>query len=227
MGAAGLDTVVLACIRPRFGALANGLRAPHAWLRADGTDHAVVALAGTAAWLAAVWLACGLLALAAAALPGAAGRVGQLISRRLLPRAARHLLAGSAGLGILVAPVAAGASAHAGLEHRSPARAATAIPSPSWPVDPPRPATVSAPNWPSVPAQSEPPQRRRTPADEIRVRTGDSLWLIAAHRLGPHASPAHIAHEWPRWYAANRAEIGPDAELIHPGQVLHAPDDRS
>jgi nucleoid-associated protein YgaU len=60
-------------------------------------------------------------------------------------------------------------------------------------------------------------------AARIRVRTGDSLWLIAARRLGPGASPAHIAREWPRWYAANRRLIGGDPSLILPGQVLAAP----
>ena len=57
----------------------------------------------------------------------------------------------------------------------------------------------------------------------VRVRPGDSLWLIAAHRLGPDASDADVAADWPRWYAANRAVIGDDPSLIEPGQVLQAP----
>lgn len=55
------------------------------------------------------------------------------------------------------------------------------------------------------------------------VAPGESLWRIAAHRLGPDASDAAIAREWPRWYAANAATIGPDPHLIHPGQELLAP----
>jgi nucleoid-associated protein YgaU len=55
------------------------------------------------------------------------------------------------------------------------------------------------------------------------VQPGDSLWLIAARRLGPDASDEQIAANWPRWYAANRAAIGDDPSLIEPGQVLHAP----
>jgi nucleoid-associated protein YgaU len=58
---------------------------------------------------------------------------------------------------------------------------------------------------------------------EVTVRPGDSLWLIAAHRLGPNASTAEIAAEWPRWYAANQAQIGPDPGELVPGQQLTAP----
>jgi nucleoid-associated protein YgaU len=56
------------------------------------------------------------------------------------------------------------------------------------------------------------------------VHPGDSLWLITANRLGPHASASAVAAQWPRWYAANRATIGPDPDLLIPGQVLHAPE---
>ena len=52
---------------------------------------------------------------------------------------------------------------------------------------------------------------------------GDSLWAIAARHLGPHATRRQVAHEWPRWYAANRKVIGPDPNLIRVGQVLTAP----
>jgi nucleoid-associated protein YgaU len=55
------------------------------------------------------------------------------------------------------------------------------------------------------------------------VRPGDSLWLIAARRLGPDATDEQVAANWPRWYAANRSAIGDDPSLIEPGQVLHAP----
>ena len=52
---------------------------------------------------------------------------------------------------------------------------------------------------------------------------GDSLWAIAARHLGPQATRRQVAHEWPRWYAANRKVIGPDPNLIRVGQVLTAP----
>jgi hypothetical protein len=55
------------------------------------------------------------------------------------------------------------------------------------------------------------------------VLRGESLWSIAAAELGPGASEAAIAARWPQWYAANRALIGPDPDLLLPGQVLQAP----
>lgn len=55
------------------------------------------------------------------------------------------------------------------------------------------------------------------------VKPGDSLWALASAELGPGASDTTIAARWPAWYAANRAAIGPDPDLIHPGQALHTP----
>ncbi|WP_432946712.1 LysM peptidoglycan-binding domain-containing protein [Kribbella sp. CA-253562] len=55
------------------------------------------------------------------------------------------------------------------------------------------------------------------------VLRGESLWSIAAAELGPGASESAIAARWPQWYAANRAVIGPDPDLLRPGQVLQAP----
>jgi nucleoid-associated protein YgaU len=49
------------------------------------------------------------------------------------------------------------------------------------------------------------------------------LWGIAARHLGPDASDAEVAREWPRWHAANRDVVGDDPDLLLPGQVLHAP----
>lgn len=59
----------------------------------------------------------------------------------------------------------------------------------------------------------------------VVVRPGDSLWRIAERHLHEHADDAAVAAEWPRWYEANRAAIGPDPDLLRVGQVLHRPDD--
>lgn len=55
------------------------------------------------------------------------------------------------------------------------------------------------------------------------VAAGDSLWALAAAELGPNATDATVAARWPQWYAANRAAIGSDPDLILPGQVLRIP----
>jgi nucleoid-associated protein YgaU len=59
--------------------------------------------------------------------------------------------------------------------------------------------------------------------DVVTVHRGDSLWAVAARHLGPGAGDAQIAHEWPRWYAANRDVIGDDPDLLVPGQQLRPP----
>jgi hypothetical protein len=55
------------------------------------------------------------------------------------------------------------------------------------------------------------------------VRPGDSLWALVAAELGPDATDSALAARWPQWYAANRGVIGPDPDLILPGQVLRIP----
>lgn len=58
---------------------------------------------------------------------------------------------------------------------------------------------------------------------DVVVASGDCLWLIAARRLGASATDSRIAVEAQRWYAANRAVVGADPDLIHPGQTLVTP----
>ncbi|MEV6286035.1 LysM domain-containing protein [Kribbella sp. NPDC051770] len=55
------------------------------------------------------------------------------------------------------------------------------------------------------------------------VVRGESLWSIAAAELGAGASDEAIAARWPEWYAANRAVIGADPDVLRPGQVLQTP----
>ena len=50
----------------------------------------------------------------------------------------------------------------------------------------------------------------------VEVAPGDTLWDIAARRLGAGAS-------WPAIYALNRDVIGPDPGVIRPGQRLVLP----
>jgi LysM repeat protein len=81
--------------------------------------------------------------------------------------------------------------------------------------------TVGAPTRyaPLQPARRTEPTTQR----QVVVGTGDSLWAIAATELGPEAGDAAIAARWPQWYAANAGLVGPDPDLIKPGQILHAP----
>ena len=92
------------------------------------------------------------------------------------------------------------------------------LPGPGW-----RPtAPIRTADQPSN-LLTPPPRIAAAPIERLTVRRGDSLWSIAARHLGPGASDAEIAHEWPRWFAANAAVIGDDPDLILPGQQLAAP----
>ena len=54
------------------------------------------------------------------------------------------------------------------------------------------------------------------------VLPGETLWSIAAARLRTD-DVRRIARYWPRIHRANRDEIGPNPNLIRPGQVLELP----
>jgi LysM domain len=87
---------------------------------------------------------------------------------------------------------------------------------------PPAPVKAAAPNGVSLLTGSPHVDQADSDASYV-VRRGDTLWDIAARHLGPTASDAEIARDWPRWYAANRAVIGSDPNLLRPGQLLGAP----
>jgi hypothetical protein len=61
-------------------------------------------------------------------------------------------------------------------------------------------------------------------ADSHVVAPGESLWTISAATVPPGATPSAIARASAAWYLRNRDVIGPNANLIHPGQVLVPPE---
>lgn len=90
-------------------------------------------------------------------------------------------------------------------------------PDPGW-----RP-TASAGYQSPDPTVIELVSRGSAEPDTVVVRTGDTLWDIAARHLGPEADAASIATEWPRWHEVNRESIGADPDLLLPGTVLVPP----
>ncbi|MFW5463063.1 LysM peptidoglycan-binding domain-containing protein [Knoellia sp. CPCC 206453] len=104
-------------------------------------------------------------------------------------------------------------------------------PTPTVPATPeftPEPAAPGfTPTAPRVRPQADPGLlgSRLAPSTdrEVVVHRGDTLWSIAARHLGPQASDAEIAREWPRWFDLNRGLIGEDPDLILPGQILRVP----
>jgi nucleoid-associated protein YgaU len=55
------------------------------------------------------------------------------------------------------------------------------------------------------------------------VQPGDTLWDIADADLGGRPDAAAVTRHWHRIHALNRAVIGADPDLIHPGQLLRMP----
>jgi nucleoid-associated protein YgaU len=76
---------------------------------------------------------------------------------------------------------------------------------------------------PDRPIAAAAPPAAPVAAETVTVRTGDTLWDLAAARLRGDPSPADVARSCARWHAANRQVIGADPDLIHPGQVLSPP----
>ncbi len=88
----------------------------------------------------------------------------------------------------------------------------------------------------SLPASKRTPGKslritsRRSPSwgqhhpNHYEVVAGDNLWEIASGTLKT-SDPARIARYWVRIYGRNRDVIGPNPNLVRPGQVLDLPDE--
>lgn len=156
----------------------------------------LVDLAGWTLRGCGLWAA--LIAVAAVVEAGSRGRVRATSWVAAPPALRRALLA---GLGVLLAgavpgPVFAAVSPGGA---RPDALAPSAGPTP-LPV-------------PVRPGDGRPPSR-------VVVRHGDTLWALAACRLPDDAGQARVLAGVQRWYARNRAVIGPDPDLLLPGQRL-------
>ncbi|WP_286958478.1 LysM peptidoglycan-binding domain-containing protein [Arsenicicoccus sp. UBA7492] len=84
---------------------------------------------------------------------------------------------------------------------------------------PPQPSPVDPELRPARQAQTG----RPAPAATHVVVRGDTLWRIAARHLPPDADAETVARACAAWHDRNRDTIGPDRDLILPGQVLTAP----
>lgn len=218
-------------------------------LMAVSLDEALVVLAAALAGLVCLWLSL-LFALGTCSLlPGLLGAGGRRLAEHLAPAFCARLTSSLLGAALLTSTppatlaiaspagtvaakgVAADALAGRGSDGRTSGAVAGVAdlsrqaPSPGW--RPQRPAAAPARDLGSQLLATSPRPGWCAGAEDgvAVVRRGDSLWTIAARHLGPDATAAEVAHEWPRWYAANRHLIGDDPGLILPGQVLVAPDD--
>jgi nucleoid-associated protein YgaU len=214
-------------------ALVSGLwwatKPPMAAVRA-GTptfDDAVGLAAACGCWALLGWVVLALAVMALECVPGV-GRLAAHAAVRLIPpmihRAARFVL----GLAVVVGPVAVASPAGAAsvdnrvvttMGHPRTGSEAQVLPGlgrPGWNTSINTAADTDAASTGS----------RQKTATAVVVRPGDCLWTIAAASLGPGASNAEIAAEWPRWYAVNRQVVGPDPDLLLPGTALRPPSER-
>lgn len=165
---------------------------------------------GCAAWL---WVLVSLVVLDAVR-----GRAGV---RRGVPRPLRRVVLAACGLSLaggLAVP------AHAGEEAPGPEAVAELL------VGLPLPdRTTSTTAWVRQVSSRVPPPAatpapvRPSAAGSVTVRSGDTLWDLAAATLPPSASEAEIDRRWREIYQRNRSAIGADPDLIRPGQRLVLP----
>lgn len=152
-----------------------------------------------------------------------------------VPAAWRRAVLAACGVA-LAAGLAAPAHATPGSVHldpdggRDPALTLLAgLPMPDRPVDArlraPAHRVVAPPA--AAPRTADPAPPAVAPASStdahVVVRPGDTLWSIAATDLGPGASDTAVAARWRQVYDANRAVLGPDPDLVVPGQHLALP----
>jgi LysM domain len=154
-------------------------------------------LLGCGAWAVVIGIAAAVEATSAGRLPATAW-VG-------CPRSLRRLLL--TGLG--VALVGAGP-----LQSSATASAKAPLPVPARPVG----AT-----HPDGQAGTHSEDTHAVPLPGLVVRPGDSLWRIAEQRLHSSASADEVAALVHRLHHRNRGVIGPDPDLIRPGQRLAVP----
>ncbi len=187
----------------------------------QGVDVLLVGAAGALAWICWAWAAVGLLLTGLSAVPGSAGRLARLLLAGVLPAGARRAAAVAVGLSL-----AATAPTAVSIAEAPPAVAADAPPAVAadastagaavvdWPAST---GTGVVPDWPG----------RTDPGDHVVLR-GDCLWDIAAGWLagrhpGTPVPDPEIARAVAAWWQANADVIGPDPDLLLPGQVLRPP----
>jgi len=175
-------------------------------------DLAAAVLLGCAVWL---WLATTVVVLEAAR----ACSGGVPARSRVVPAGVRRVVLAACGVAVasgLAQPAfALPTDVHLDRGHRHQ-RVLVRSPVDGLPL--PERATVSGPTGPRARAE-----QARRPEHTVVIRSGDSLWAIAARDLPPDSPGAAIAARWHAIYAANRARIGPDPDLIAPGVRLILP----
>ena len=125
------------------------------------------------------------------------------------------------GLARRIAPAWLATTLTTGVVLLGPAAQATPADLDGLPLPDRAPAAAAAPSpdelLPSTPAS--------TPAGTVVVRAGDSLWNLARQHATDPGSDREVARLTQAWHETNRAVVGPDPDVLRPGQVLTIPTD--
>jgi nucleoid-associated protein YgaU len=219
----------LRAVTPDLGAVADAGLDLQRVVDTAGTETVLLAAVAALAWAVWLWGALGLTLTALSALPGVAGSMARALTRCLLPAGTRRAAALALGVGLVTSgPLVAGCTPASGALPQAVAVASAQGPTaPSdgpvadWPqASAPTPAQppvspAPVPDWP-VPA----------PGEHVVLR-GECLWDIAVadliRRTGGTPTDGEVAAAVDAWWHANAAVIGPDPDLLLPGQVLRPP----
>jgi len=229
--AMALTCVLLGWLTPPLAVMTDALAHAQRTADTEGAQLLVTSAAGLLAWVVWVWGVAGLGLTALSVLPGAAGSACRLLLQLLLPAGARRAAAVFLGLGLAVTGPAVVTTVAV-----FPTVASAAVPGPpslaavpDWPVA--VPADGPVPDWPASGTADSPDAgspAAQVPAGSRVVLRGDCLWDIAATWLRQSASAeptdGEIAAAVHAWWAANDTVIGPNPDLLLPGQVLVPPD---
>ncbi|UPO75606.1 LysM domain-containing protein [Arthrobacter sp. Helios] len=231
--------LVFSGIQLRSGGLPGDVRP--AYSLADLQTAAGLAASALGLLVLGWWI----LGLAAAFLSAVLARWGRVRAARIFgllsPGFLRRLAAASLGVQLMAVPVpaalasvpaAAGLQGPAAGQDLRTAAQGSAV-DPSWQLESAGGGEESAavdPAWkpapdPVSPSLLVPPGLRAEPAAGTRVTVlaGDTLWDLAAAQLGPLATAVEVADLWPQWYELNRQVVGPDPDVLLPGQILVVP----
>jgi hypothetical protein len=212
----------------------------------DTAGAETVLLAGVAAlaWVVWLWGALGLTLTALSALPGTTGALARALTRCLLPAGARRAAALALGVGLVTGgPLLVGCYTDPGVLSPTVAVASAQGPVGDWPSTPPSDTPPSDTPPSDTPPSDIPPAPDRPTsaptgatavpdwpapvAGEHVVLRGECLWDIAAddlaRRTGGTPTDSEVATAVDAWWDANATVIGPDPDLLLPGQVLRPP----
>jgi len=213
----GLVAWALTLLGPAPAELRTALGDPQGLVDTTGADALVVVAVGALAWLCWAWGALGLLLTAASTAPGWAGRLSAVLLLGVLPAGARRAAAVAIGVGLSTVGPAVLPAVLAPSTVVATASQTSPVPHLDWPAAPTdQPAVVAELDWPA-------------PADGAHVVVrGDCLWDIAETWLarqhpGTPVPDAEVARAVHAWWQANAAVLGPDPDLLLPGQVLRPP----